>query len=157
MIVPHASSVAPPSGVTGRSATCHRSRTCRSPSVRDTRRDLEPHTPRRAPRSRGQRGYQNRTLEAVQAGQSLVYAVRFPDGIIKIGCSGNLAKRMDAYRSKGGELVGFMPGDYALEQEIHGTLRDHLARGREWYHSVPAVIAIVNEMRDGFKMPHLAA
>lgn len=119
--------------------------------------DLAPAPANQAPNTRTLRGHQNKALAAIQAGQSLVYAVKFPDGIIKIGCSSNLAKRMDAYRCDGGELVGFMPGDYALEQEIHKTLREHLTRGREWYLGVPAVIAIVNEMRDGFNMPHIAA
>jgi hypothetical protein len=123
----------------------------------DERATLEPVPGHRIPKGNALRREQNAALRAMQAGQTFVYAVRFPDGIIKIGCSTNLAQRFNQYRVDKGELLGFMPGDYALEQEIHQTLRDDRARGREWYHPTPGVIAIVNEMRDGFDMPHIAA
>lgn len=109
------------------------------------------------PESQHLRKQRNDAIRLLQAGESVVYAVRFPDGIIKIGCTTDLPQRLSTVCKGGGHLVGFMPGDYVLEQEIHGTLREHRHHGREWYHAVPAVIAIVNEMRDGFDMPHLAA
>ena len=124
----------------------------------EERAEMAPRAATAAPETLGLRRHQNKAIRLLQGADPVVYAVRFPsEGVIKIGCSGNLAQRLGNYRSSGGGLVGFMPGDYALEQEIHRTLREHRARGRELYHSVPAVIAIVNEMRDGFQMPHLAA
>jgi hypothetical protein len=113
----------------------------------DELRGMAPKAKSRAPHTRSLRAHRNAALDLIQAGRSLVYAIRFPEGIIKIGCSKNLAQRIYAYQADGGELIGFMPGEYEDEQEIHRSLREHLARGREWYKSDPAVLAVANEMR----------
>ncbi len=101
---------------------------------------------------------QSRAVRAVTAlWPSVVYAVRFPDGTFKIGCSTNLAARHRKFRAKGGEIVGFMAGDFDDERAIHQSLHHAVMRGREWYHPEPEVLAVVNEMRDQFDLPHLAA
>jgi hypothetical protein len=64
---------------------------------------------------------QSRALRALLGGRSVVYAVRFPDGIVKIGTSEDLAARHRHFRAAGGEIVGFRFGDYADEQAIHAT------------------------------------
>lgn len=93
-------------------------------------------------------------IRALTGGEQMVYACRLVDGIIKIGCTGDLASRLRTVGS-GAELLGFMPGDFADERAIHQTLTAHRARGREYYHPTPAVLAVVNEMRDRFDLPHL--
>src|SRR4051812_35828898 len=87
-------------------------------------------------------------------GQQTIYAVRLLDGTVKIGCTGDLVARRRTL-GIGAEILGFVPGDFEDEQAIHATLRPHRARGREYYHPTPAVLAVVNEMRDCFGLPHL--
>lgn len=118
--------------------------------------DPEPaRAPHRTPLTRRER---NKALRHIlEAGTSVIYAAQFPDGIIKIGCTSDLTHRLSAFAADGGALIGFMPGEYEDEQEIHRALREHVARGREWYNPTPEVLAAVNEMRDRFNMPHLAA
>lgn len=94
-------------------------------------------------------------LRSIIGDAQVVYALRLHDGIIKIGCTSDLRVRRNDYR--GSEIIGFAFGDYELEAEIHALLTDHVARGREYYHPTPDVIEVVNEMRESFGMPHLAA
>lgn len=77
---------------------------------------------------------------------SVIYAVRLPDNVVKIGHTGNLASR--SQRLGTNELLAFRPGTYADEQQIHRGLTDHRHHGREYYHPTPEVLALVNGMRD---------
>lgn len=77
---------------------------------------------------------------------SVVYAVRLPGRIVKIGCSANLAARIQALGAV--EILAFKPGEYADEQAIHATLVAHRHHGREYYHPSPEVMAVVNQMRE---------
>jgi hypothetical protein len=92
-------------------------------------------------------------MQALQQGR-VIYAMRLPDGAIKIGCCADLANRASQLH---GQILGFRPGDIPEETEIHRSLRRHVARGREYYHPRPEVIAFVNELRDEFDLPHIAA
>jgi len=76
----------------------------------------------------------------------LVYAARLKDGTIKIGFTTDIANRMSAL---GGwkAVLGFVPGTFEDEQDIHRQLRSHRKRGREYYHPTPEVIGVVNDMR----------
>lgn len=93
-------------------------------------------------------------VRALQAGHHVIYALRLRDGIIKIGCCKDLANRSSGL---GGQILAFREGDFAEELEIHRSLIEHRAHGREYYHPVPAVIAVVNEMRQHFDLPPLEA
>ena len=84
---------------------------------------------------------------------SVIYAVQLPDGVIKIGCTTNLARRRHAYRDA--DILAFRPGTMDEEQAIHKSLKRHLVHGREWYRPVPAVIDVVNEIRDHFHLEPL--
>lgn len=77
---------------------------------------------------------------------SVVYAVRVPGQVIKIGCTSDLATRAQALGAE--EILAFKPGEYADEQLIHSGLVAHRHHGREYYHPTPEVLAVVNEMRD---------
>jgi hypothetical protein len=77
---------------------------------------------------------------------SVVYAVRLPGPVIKIGCSSHLGQRMLALGAI--EILAFKPGEYADEQAIHSTLVAHRHHGREYYHPTPEVMDVVNEMRE---------
>lgn len=84
---------------------------------------------------------------------SVIYAVRMPDGIIKIGCTTNLVRRRYGYYDA--EILAFRPGDLAEEKAIHASLAEHLVRGREWYKPVPAVLDVVNDLRGHFNLEPL--
>ena len=95
-------------------------------------------------------------LNALTFGRSMVYAMRLPGGIIKIGCSAQLAKRRRSVHPEA-EILGFIAGDQDDEQRIHELLVAYRARGHEYYHPTPQVLAVVNEMRDEWNLPHLVA
>lgn len=96
----------------------------------------------------------NVALDALTAGQSFIYAMRLKDSIVKIGWSNHLANRRAQLR---GQILAFKPGSYYDEQDIHTSLSEHRARGREYYHPRPEVMAVVNEMRGHFNLPAIAA
>lgn len=93
-------------------------------------------------------------LLALQQGRPMVYAARVEDGLIKIGCSIDIYRRMIQLR---GELLGFMFGDLDDERMIHETLAADLNHGREWFNPTPAVMAVVNDLRAGLGLEPLAA
>lgn len=80
----------------------------------------------------------------------LIYAVKMPDGIIKIGHTTNLYARMSKL-GVGVDVASLLAvrvgGTHADEQAIHAALRGHTVRGREWYHPCPVVLALVEQMR----------
>lgn len=94
------------------------------------------------------------TMRALHAGERMIYAMRLPDGVIKIGCCSNLANRRSQLH---GQILGFRPGDFDDERVIHADLKPHRARGREYYHATTEVMAVANELRDEFGLPHIAA
>lgn len=91
---------------------------------------------------------------AMQALGEVVYAVRVGN-TIKIGHTADLGSRFT--HLKADEMLAFRAGTYADEQDIHADLVEHLARGREWYHATPEVLAVVNAMRDELALPPVAA
>lgn len=100
----------------------------------------------------------NEQVEAIRSltldTPTVVYAIQLPDGVIKIGCTADLVSRRNAY-GMDAAILAFIPGDFADEKAIHKSLAEHTARGREWYKPVPAVLDVVNEMRDHFNLEPL--
>lgn len=100
----------------------------------------------------------NEQVEAIRSltleTPSVVYAIQLPDGVIKIGCTADLVTRRNSY-GMDAVILAFVPGDFADELAIHKALAAHRARGREWYNPVPAVLDVVNEMRDHFHLEPL--
>lgn len=107
---------------------------------------------RETPKSRGHDRAQ--ALRAIVGDASVVYAIRMRDGVVKIGCTQRLWRRVNEV---GGEIIAFTLGDLADESAVHEGLRDHVAHGREYYHPTPEVLAAVNAMRDEWNLPHIAA
>jgi hypothetical protein len=94
-------------------------------------------------------------INAVIAGRRVVYAMRMPDGAIKIGCTSNLANRSYCLH---GEILGFRFGGFDEERVILAHLRPHRVRGYEYFRpDAPEVLEVVNEMREPFGLPPLAA
>ena len=94
-------------------------------------------------------------LRALTMGQPVVYAIRTQLGDIKIGCSTQLDRRRHQFGTNA-EILAFTPGDFDAEAEIHERLQQYRSRGHEYYHPTPEVLAVVNEMRDYFSLPHLS-
>lgn len=109
---------------------------------------------RQASRLNGSRGCVSR-METMESLGSVVYVARLSDGIIKIGWTQNFGNRLRYLKSQNRQsvtLLAFMFGDRDDEQEIHAQLTEHRARGREFYHPHPDVLAIVNTMRGDLGM-----
>jgi hypothetical protein len=83
----------------------------------------------------------------------VVYFMRMPDGIIKIGHSGDMAHRMSVL---GGELLAFTPGDRTDERAHHKRFAHCLDHGREWFRPEPDLITYVNDLRAGLGLPEAA-
>ena len=110
--------------------------------------DLVTETKHRRGRARGEA-----LRSLIPHGEPVVYAIRLVDGVVKIGCTRNLPKRRAFY--PGGEIIGFRFGDEDAERAVHARLRSSVARGREYYHLTPEVLAVVNEMREDFGLSPL--
>lgn len=85
----------------------------------------------------------------------VIYAMRQPGGIIKIGHTANIANRIS---SLGGwkHLIALKPATRADELALHKTLRAHVHHGREYYNATPEVLAVVNDMRSALRLDPIA-
>jgi hypothetical protein len=80
-------------------------------------------------------------------GAELIYAIRCPDGVIKIGHTRNLSARRRHFDTTPEAILAIKPGTYAEEQAVHTRLSGSVARGQEYYHPTPEVLAYVNDLR----------
>ena len=93
--------------------------------------------------------------ETLNALGPLVYATRTRDGLIKFGFTRHLAQRVGEFGGMASILAVRLGCTYADEQELHDSLQQHVARGREYYHPTAEVLAVVNLMRSDLGMPPL--
>lgn len=77
----------------------------------------------------------------------VIYAIACDDGTIKIGFTGSLRERRRNHGVGFDQIIAVTPGTYEQEQELHQRFREHRARGWEYYHPHPDVVAFVNEIR----------
>lgn len=107
------------------------------------------------PRSMGSTRFETARRTSVRALSadvgSVVYAARLSDGTIKIGYTADIYKRM-AKLGGMSAILALKPGGLDEEQAIHRTLTEYRAHGHEYYHPVPEVLAVVNEMRMAYGM-----
>lgn len=73
---------------------------------------------------------------------------RYPEGLIKIGCSIDLTRRMSELPADVGsdiaDLMATMPGDFATEAAVHRTFADErLSPGSELFHPSPRLLAYI--------------
>ncbi|MBC7939099.1 MAG: GIY-YIG nuclease family protein [Chitinophagaceae bacterium] len=91
----------------------------------------------------------------------LLYAVRLSDGLIKIGYTTALARRIDKlcleHHVRMAEFLGFKFGTLDEEKAVHLSLKGHAAHGREFYHPHPEVLSVVNEWRSALGIERIAA
>ena len=93
-------------------------------------------------------------LKAFQNGEPMIYAMRLADGVVKIGCTTDLAHRRSQLD---GDLLAFRFGAFEEEAAIHRALAKDVVRGREYYTLTDAVLAFVNELRDDLGLEPIAA
>lgn len=93
----------------------------------------------------------------LQALGSVVYAVRTKDGLIKIGCTTDLARRARQVGYGMKSILAWRVGTVEDEAAIHASLNGLAARGHEWYPWDERVLAVVNEMRGELGIPPVAA
>jgi hypothetical protein len=95
--------------------------------------------------------------QALMALGQVVYALRTPDGLIKVGCTTDLDTRLRWFRCHVAEpeLLCFLAGGFDLEASLHDRFAASRAHGREWYHPTPEVMEWVNATRDSLGLPTL--
>lgn len=85
----------------------------------------------------------------------VVYAIRTPDGWIKIGFTTNLSQRssqLGGYKA----LLAWRCGSMEDEQAIHASLNGQAIRGREYYPPTADVLSTVNAMRSELGLEPIA-
>lgn len=102
------------------------------------------------PATRSHRVSQRFLLESIQQGEQFVYSLVTREGAVKIGCSSNLFGRKSGIKFGGVQrFVGYRPGGFTDEREIHQTLVEHRIFGtREYYYPNPGLLPAINSMRD---------
>ena len=88
-------------------------------------------------------------LEALRElkGIEVIYAIRCPDDLIKIGHTTNRTARRRHFDTDPAAILAVKQGTYDEEQRVHSELRASCARGREYYHPTPDVLAFINGIR----------
>lgn len=96
-------------------------------------------------------------LEAIQRGDSFVYALVTREGAIKVGVSTQLAQRKGNIGFGGTKhYLAYQPGTLDDERDLHARLAPHRIFGtREYYYPTPEVLPVINEMRDWMGVRHL--
>jgi hypothetical protein len=97
----------------------------------------------------------NTAIRMLQGDGLLLYALRLPNGNIKIGCSSDVAERIRHIRHT--EILALHRAERSDELAIHHLLRPDVVKGREIYAPTPAVLAVVNGMRAVMGAEPLAA
>ena len=96
----------------------------------------------------GHEGWRREPAKDQKIDPGWVYYIRMGDHI-KIGYSIDVAQRMRAYPPNA-ELLAAHPGTELLEKQIHQKFREHLARGREWFHPADEVMAHIASVVERF-------
>lgn len=86
----------------------------------------------------------------------VLYAVR-TGGLIKFGFTTDAYERIRKYGDIRNSVLALKPGTRADETALHRSLRAHCAKGREYYHPTPEVIALVNEWRTALNFEPITA
>jgi hypothetical protein len=89
--------------------------------------------------------------KAIRRLPSVVYAIKTDDGLVKIGYTSDLNGRLRKHgitRDKMDRLLFVFEGTIHDERELHHRFKAYLARGREYFHPGPELIAYINEQRE---------
>ena len=90
-------------------------------------------------------------LSRAHGGHERVYFLRDPTGFVKIGTSINVAQRvaeLQAANPRELTLVVSIPGDQAVELELHAHFAEHRERG-EWFRDAPEIEALARKIDRG--------
>ena len=92
-------------------------------------------------------------LEALANLGEVIYAIRCPDGLIKIGWTTRLRHRRYFYGGGFDAILAVIPGTHDEEQALHERFRPYRAKGHEYYHPTPEVLSFINEIRERAGIP----
>lgn len=92
------------------------------------------------------------TAAARDIGQC-VYAVRVKPDLIKIGCTTNLHQRIRTFGATWSDVLLALSADFEYEAALHRRFAQHVARGREFYHPAPEIMAWINTERECLGFP----
>jgi hypothetical protein len=70
---------------------------------------------------------------------------------VKIGYTADIRARMRAYTT--GKLLAVEPGGAGVEARRLRQFSASLAAGREWFHRTPALIRLIDHLRDKHRIP----
>lgn len=100
----------------------------------------------------GRKGYTTATfskpIDISREMGPVVYFIRCDDGLIKIGYTTQIHVRRSVYGPGWDRVLAVMPGTLAHEKACHALYREHLAKGREYFHPHPDLLAHINEIRE---------
>lgn len=77
-----------------------------------------------------------------------VYAVRTPDGLVKIGFTGDVGRRIGGFGSTWADVLLVISADIQYEKALHRRFAKYLARGAEYYFPTIEIMEWVNEERE---------
>lgn len=80
--------------------------------------------------------------------ESQIYFIQQEGGPVKIGVSNDVEKRLATLQTGSPRLLrllGSIPGDELLEQEIHHRFSGHRLQG-EWFEASPELMAFIDEV-----------
>lgn len=81
-----------------------------------------------------------------------VYFIRSGD-CIKIGHTGNIAKRRRELHAEWDDVLAVYPGTYDDEQKLLAQFVEHLDHGYEWFRPAQPILDHINTVRAGFGLP----
>jgi len=73
-----------------------------------------------------------------------LYVMDTQSGLVKIGWSGHLDRRMAQYPPTFDQIVS-VPGTRGDERDVHRSLKHARGMGREWYYLTPEVVRQINQ------------
>jgi hypothetical protein len=74
----------------------------------------------------------------------VVYFLRdHEEPIVKIGTTTNLNNR---FRKSAGTILGYVPGSYDLERELHERFKADRLTGTEWFHETPDLMSYIEQV-----------
>lgn len=94
---------------------------------------------------------------AARALGNCVYAVRTPDGLIKIGYTSNIGQRIRGFGSVWADVLLVLSADMDYERAVLARFKPYVARGREYHYPVAEIVDWINDERACMKISPIAA
>jgi hypothetical protein len=87
----------------------------------------------------------------------VVYYIRTDDGLIKIGFTSDLSNRKSYFGRGWHRVLAVTPGTLADESAQHERWAAYRAKGEEFYHPAPELMAHINDLRQKLGVSQMEA